>query len=70
MAIYAGVEIIAFAAIVTLLIAFVLLVNADVTKFVIAPLEKMYEKVIALSKNPMSVTQSMANEDGDPTSGS
>lgn len=44
--IYAGVEIIAFVAIVVLLIAFVLLVNADVVKFVIAPLEKMYEKVI------------------------
>jgi len=54
--IYAGVEIIAFVAIVILLIAFVLIINADVVKFVIAPLEKMYKKVIALSKNPMSVT--------------
>ena len=65
--IYAGVEIIAFASIFLLLIFFVLLVNADVVRFVIAPLEKMYEKVISLSKNPMSVTQSMANENGEKT---
>ncbi len=54
--IYAGVEIIAFVSILILLIGFVLLVNADVTKFVIAPLENMFEKVTALSKDPMSVT--------------
>jgi len=43
--IYAGVEILAFISIVILLIFFVLMINADVVKFVVLPLEQMFEKV-------------------------
>lgn len=47
--IYASVQIIAFASVLSLLVAFVLYMNNDVTKFVIFPLEQMFEKVSALS---------------------
>jgi len=43
--IYAGVEIIAFVSILILLIIFILAINADVVKFVVFPLESMFEKV-------------------------
>lgn len=43
--IYAGVEIIAFVSILILLIIFILAINADVVKFVVFPLETMFEKV-------------------------
>lgn len=41
----------------TLLIAFVIYINRDLSKYVIFPLESMYEKVTILSKNPMSATR-------------
>lgn len=47
--IYASVQIIAYAAVLTLLVVFVLYMNNDVSKFVIFPLEQMFEKVSALS---------------------
>jgi hypothetical protein len=43
--IYAGVEILAFVSILILLIAFVLMISSDVVKFVVYPLESMFEKV-------------------------
>ena len=43
--IYAGVMILAFISILILLTVFILLINNDVAKFVVAPLEKMFEKV-------------------------
>lgn len=43
--IYAGVEILAFVSILILLIAFVLVISSDVVKFVVYPLEAMFEKV-------------------------
>lgn len=64
--IYAGIEILAFVCILVLLIAFVLMVNADVVKFVVYPLETMFEKVQRLSRNPMSVIKSMIEEDLKP----
>jgi len=48
-----------------LLIIFILAINADVVKFVVYPLEAMFEKVQALSRNPMSVTKSMIEEDAN-----
>lgn len=60
--IYSGVEILAFVSILLLLVGFILLVIGDVSKFVIYPLEKMFEKVMALSKDPMSVTRAMVED--------
>lgn len=39
-----------------LLIGFVIYINRDLSKYVIYPLESMYEKVTILSKDPMSAT--------------
>jgi len=48
-----------------LLIGFVVYINKDLDKYVIYPLESMYEKVTILSKNPMSAT----NEDFETRAG-
>lgn len=37
--------------------AFVIYINADLAKYVIFPLESMYEKVVILSRNPMAATE-------------
>ena len=38
------------------LVAFVIYINSDLSKYVIYPLESMYEKVVILSRNPMAAT--------------
>lgn len=53
-----------------MLMIFVLLMNADVVRFVIAPLESMFEKVAMLSKDPMAATRAMLGEDNNKLSGS
>ena len=54
----------------SMLLIFVLIVNADVVKFVIYPLEAMFEKVTMLSKDPMAATRAMLGDDGKKVSGS
>lgn len=39
-----------------LLVAFVIYINKDLSKYVIGPVESMYEKVTILSMNPMAAT--------------
>ena len=53
---YAIVGIIGYVASGLALVAFVIYINSDLSKYVIFPLESMYEKVVILSRNPMAAT--------------
>jgi len=56
MKLYALVGIIGYLSSGVLLVAFVIYINSDLSKYVIFPLESMYEKVVILSRNPMAAT--------------